>query len=78
MRYLNLLDYSIIAIYLSILVVLGIFLKKLASRSLDDYFSLAFIFPLINPGHLKGVDFEQGGGLFSPNLFFAVINCSIR
>jgi len=38
LRYLNLLDYSIIIIYLSILVVLGIFLKKLASRSLDDYF----------------------------------------
>lgn len=38
MQYLNLLDYSIIGIYFAILVWMGIYLKNMASASLEDYF----------------------------------------
>lgn len=38
MKYLNSTDYIIIFIYFFFLISLGIYLKKMASRSLDDYF----------------------------------------
>jgi Na+/proline symporter len=38
MRYLNLLDYGIIAAYLVILLIIGQVLKKRASASMEDYF----------------------------------------
>jgi SSS family solute:Na+ symporter len=37
-QYLNLLDYSIIGIYFAILVWMGLYLKNMASASLEDYF----------------------------------------
>jgi len=38
MKYLNLVDYGVITMYLLILLVIGQYLKKRASASLDDYF----------------------------------------
>ncbi len=38
MDYLNQLDYIVIFIYFSFLVGLGLYLKKMASASLEDYF----------------------------------------
>ena len=38
MKYLNLVDFMVIGLYLAILVGLSIFLKKKASKSLEDYF----------------------------------------
>ncbi|MCE5250543.1 sodium:solute symporter [bacterium] len=38
MKYLNTIDYTVILIYFSILLGLGLVLKKMASRSLEDYF----------------------------------------
>jgi len=38
MKYLNTVDYSIICVYFSILIGLGLYLKKRASQSLEDYF----------------------------------------
>ncbi|MFC1606399.1 sodium:solute symporter [Candidatus Latescibacterota bacterium] len=38
MRYLNTLDYTVIIIYFCFLISLGLYLKKRASQSLEDYF----------------------------------------
>ena len=38
MKYLNVLDYSIIVIYFAFLIALGLYLKKKASASMEDYF----------------------------------------
>ena len=38
MTYLNQFDYVVIVVYFSILVGLGLYLKKMASASLEDYF----------------------------------------
>lgn len=38
MEHLNILDYLVIIIYFCILIGIGIFLKKLASKSIEDYF----------------------------------------
>ncbi|MFI4912359.1 MAG: sodium:solute symporter [Sedimentisphaeraceae bacterium JB056] len=38
MQYLNVFDYSVIGVYFSILVVLGLYLQKKASASIEDYF----------------------------------------
>lgn len=38
MRYLNYFDYVLIGVYFSILIVLGLYLKRKASASLEDYF----------------------------------------
>jgi len=38
MKYLNLLDYTVIVVYFACLIGLGMYLKKMASQSLDDYF----------------------------------------
>jgi SSS family solute:Na+ symporter len=37
-RYLNLLDYSVISLYFLILLGMGIYFQRLASRSMEDYF----------------------------------------
>lgn len=38
MRYLNSLDYTVIGIYCSVLLCMGIYLRRKAARSLEDYF----------------------------------------
>ena len=38
MKYLNLADYSVIVIYFTALICLGLYLKEKASASLEDYF----------------------------------------
>ena len=38
MKYLNALDYGVIAVYFAFLVGLGFYLKKRASASIEDYF----------------------------------------
>lgn len=38
MRYLNLLDYSVISFYFLVLLGMGIYFQRLASRSMEDYF----------------------------------------
>ncbi len=38
MSYLNSIDYTVIIIYFSALICLGLYLKKKASASLEDYF----------------------------------------
>ena len=38
MRYLNGFDYGVIVVYFAILISLGLYLKKKASSSMEDYF----------------------------------------
>lgn len=38
MRYLNSVDYGVIAVYCLILIAIAVYLKRMASRSLEDYF----------------------------------------
>ena len=38
MKYLNSIDYSVIGVYFAILMVMGIYFQRIASRSMEDYF----------------------------------------